>query len=273
MGRLTRTGYALARGCHPEPTVAVTAVATVLAGAVGRGGAGTAAVAAAVLAGQLSIGWSNDWLDAARDTAAGRTDKPTATGDVAPAVLGRAAVVAAACCVPLSLLSGWLAGTVHLVAVASGWLYNRPLKGTPLSVMPYLVSFALLPAFVVLGVPAVPPWWLCAAGAALGGGAHFFNTLPDLAADRATGVRGLPHRLGAGPSWLVGALLLLTASGLLAYGTRDAWGLAGFAVAAVALAVGAAYGRRPGSRATFRTVLVVALVDVALLVLAGARLT
>ncbi|HEY3504794.1 MAG TPA: UbiA family prenyltransferase [Actinocatenispora sp.] len=273
MGRLTRAGYGLVRGCHPEPTAAVTVVAAVLAAAVGRGVAGTAAVAAAVLAGQLSIGWSNDWLDASRDAAAGRTDKPAATGELAPVVLGRAACVAAACCVPLSLLSGWLAGATHLVAVASGWLYNRPLKATPVSVLPYLVSFGLLPTFVVLGVPAVPPWWLVAAGAALGGGAHFFNTLPDLAADRAAGVRGLPHRIGAGPSWLAGALLLLTCSGLLAYGTGSVFGLVGFAVAAVALVVGAAAGRRPGSRATFRTVLVVALVDVALLVLAGTRLT
>ena len=37
------------------------------------------------------------------------------------------------------------------------------------------------------------------AGALLGVGAHLVNALPDLADDEATGVRGLPHRLG--PRW------------------------------------------------------------------------
>ena len=37
-------------------------------------------VTAAVLAGQLSIGWSNDLIDARRDRAVGRTDKPLAVG-------------------------------------------------------------------------------------------------------------------------------------------------------------------------------------------------
>jgi 4-hydroxybenzoate polyprenyltransferase len=265
-----RTVLGLVRGCHPEPVAAVTLAATVLSVAVGRGAAGTAAVAAAVFTGQLSVGWANDWLDAARDLAAGRRDKPVVTGLVTPATLRAAALAAAVATVPLSLLSGWLAGAVHLAAVGCAWLYDRPLKATPASVLPYLASFGLLPAFVLLGAGAPVPWWLCAAGAALGGGAHFFNTLPDLAEDRAAGIAGLPHRLGTRAAWWVGAALLLVASGLLAYGVPGWYGPAGFAVALAALAVGAVAGRRPGSRATFRVVLVVALVDVALLVLGGA---
>ena len=41
-----------------------------------------ALVVAAVLAGQLSIGWLNDVLDAERDRTAGRADKPVAAGAV-----------------------------------------------------------------------------------------------------------------------------------------------------------------------------------------------
>ncbi|MGA8113956.1 MAG: hypothetical protein WCA46_09870, partial [Actinocatenispora sp.] len=67
MREVVRGAYGLVRGCHPEPTVAVTVVATTLAVVVGRGTGGAAAVCVAVLAGQLSIGWSNDWWDAARD--------------------------------------------------------------------------------------------------------------------------------------------------------------------------------------------------------------
>jgi len=260
----------LARGCHPEPVVAVTVVATVLSVSVGRDAAGTLAVAAAVFAGQLSIGWANDWLDAGRDLAAVRGDKPVVAGLVTPGALRRGALAAGTATVPLSLLSGWLPGLVHVVAVGCGWLYDRPLKATPLSVLPYLAAFGLLPTFVLLGAGVPVPWWLAAAGAALGGGAHFFNALPDLADDRAAGIAGLPQRFGTRGSWWAGAALLLTASALLGFGVRGWYGPAGVAVALAALAVGAVAGRRTASRAAFRVVLVVALVDVALLVLAGA---
>jgi len=247
--------------------MAVTVVACVLAAAVGRGTAGTAAVGAAVLTGQLSVGWSNDWWDAARDAAVGRADKPTVSGSVTARTLGVAAALAAGACVPLSLLSGPPAAATHLVAVGSAWLYNRPLKRTVLSLLPYLVSFGLLPAFVVLGLPGhpLPPWWLCAAGALLGSGAHFFNTLPDLAADRATGVRGLPHRLGARGAWMAGAVLLLAASAVLAFAPTGSYRIAGLAVSATVLGVGVLLGRR----AAFRTALVVAVLQVALLITAG----
>lgn len=251
----------------------MTVVACLLAVTVGRGVAGTAAVGAAVLAGQLSVGWSNDWWDARRDAAAGRTDKPAATGAVSARALAVAAVAAAVATVPLSLLSGPVAGAAHLAAVGSAWLYNRPLKATAASVLPYLVSFGLLPAFVVLGLPGtpVPPWWLCTAGALLGGGAHFFNVLPDLAADRATGVRGLPHRLGARSSALAGGALLLAASLVLAFGPAGSPGplrLGAVVVAALALLAGTLLGRGTA----FRTVLVVAVVDVVLLLTAGTGL-
>ena len=55
---------ALVLATHAGPTVAVTTVSTLLAVAAGVPGGRTALVCAAVLAGQASIGWSNDWLDA-----------------------------------------------------------------------------------------------------------------------------------------------------------------------------------------------------------------
>ena len=54
-----RTVLGLARACHFQPTVAVVAVTTALAALAGRGAVGCVAVAVAVLAGQLSTGWSN----------------------------------------------------------------------------------------------------------------------------------------------------------------------------------------------------------------------
>lgn len=267
---------ALIRASHPEPTAAVTIAAIALAVAAGHDLSGVIAVGLAILAGQLSVGWLNDYLDADRDLAADRSDKPIATGAVARRTVGMATAVAGIACVPLSFLSGPLAGFAHTAAVASAWSYNLGLKSTPLSVLPYAVSFGLLPAFVVLGLPGqpAPAPWLVAAGALLGAGAHFANVLPDLAADRATGVHGLPHRMGAGASQVAAAVLMLAASVVLAVGppgppTALAW--VAMAGAGAVLAVGFAIGRRPGSRAAFRSVLVVAVIDVLLLVVSGAE--
>jgi 4-hydroxybenzoate polyprenyltransferase len=271
--RRAATPFALLRACHPEPTAAVTAMITALAVTTGRDVPGVLAVAAAVLAGQLSIGWLNDALDAHRDAAVGRTDKPVAAGVVSVRTVGIAAAVAAAVSVPLSFVSGPLAGAVHLVAVAAGWAYDVGLKATRWSVLPYVVCFGLLPVFVVLGLPGspAPPWWLPATGALLGAGAHFANVLPDLDDDAATRVRGLPHRLGAARSRVAAALLLLAATVVLALAAPLpavlAWTVP--TLAAVVLAAGFRAGRRAGSRAPFRAVLAVAAIAVLLLLIAS----
>jgi heme o synthase len=124
------------------------------------------------------------------------------------------------------------------------------------------------------GHPA-PPAWLVAAGALLGGGAHFANVLPDLADDARTGVRGLPHRLGAGWSQLAAAVLLLGATLALVLGPPGppSWsGIAAVAAAVVVLPSGWYAARRATGRpvAMFRAVIVVALIDVLLLILSGA---
>jgi 4-hydroxybenzoate polyprenyltransferase len=82
--------------------------------------------------------------------------------------------------------------------------------------LPYAVSFGGLVVFVSLagGASELPPWWMPTAGALLGVGAHLVNVLPDLAEDDATGVRGLPHRIGV--RWLpVVATAVLTAGSLV----------------------------------------------------------
>ncbi len=271
---LLRRIVALVLACHLPPTVAVTAVAAALAVTIGRGAGGTLAVAVAVLAGQLTIGWTNDYLDRDRDLAVGRRDKPLTGGAVAPTTVRNAAVVAAVAVVPLSLLSGVIAAAVHLVAVASGLSYDRWLKSTAASVVPYLVSFGLLPAFVVAGLPGhpAPPGWLVAAGALLGAAAHFANVLPDLDDDLATGVRGLPHRLGPRASRVITVLLLTAVCLTLGFappGPARPAQLVGVVVALVVGVGGLVIGRRPGSRAAFYAVLVAAAIDVALLLAAG----
>lgn len=269
-----RTVFVLLRCSHPEPTVAVTLVMTALAVTTGNSATGVVLVALAVLSGQLSIGWLNDLLDADRDVATGRTDKPLASGEISRRTVGVATGVAVAACAVLSVVAaGPVGGVLHLVAVGAGLAYDVRLKSTPASLLPYLVCFALLPVFVVTALPGspFPPWWLPVAGGLLGGGAHFANVLPDLDDDAATGVRGLPHVLGARGSRIAAAALLLGATIVIALAAPvPVWLAAAVPVlAAVALGAGFVLGRRPGSRAPFRAVLLVAVLAVALLLVAG----
>jgi 4-hydroxybenzoate polyprenyltransferase len=233
-----------------------------------------------VAATQLSVGWVNDWLDADRDRVAGRGDKPVAAGAVSRRTVGLAGLISSLA-IPLLGLPFGLAATACITLVGVfALLYDWPLKSTPLSVVPYLVAFGLLPAFVVVALPGhpAPPAWLVAAGALLGGGAHFANVLPDLDDDARTGVRGLPHRLGARWSQVAAAGLLLGATLALVLGPAGppSWaGLAAVAAAVVVLPAGWYAARRAAARggrpvAMFRAVIVVALIDVVLLVTAGA---
>jgi 4-hydroxybenzoate polyprenyltransferase len=269
---------ALALATHPGPTVAVTVVATLLALAAGVPGGRAALVGIAVLAGQASIGWSNDWLDADRDRAVARADKPVVQGAVAPALLRTLALGSAAVAVVLSLLLGPVPGLLLLVLVASGWAYNAGLKRTPVSVVPYVTGFGALPAGVVAAAPGSPgaPWWLVTAGGALGAAAHLANVAPDLEDDLATGVRGLPHRLGARVSAVTGAVLLGAASLVLVLGpdgppTTTGWAVLVLAVPAVVVA--ALAGTPRFRRLAFPAVMLLTVLDVVLLLAGGAAVT
>jgi 4-hydroxybenzoate polyprenyltransferase len=269
---------ALALATHLGPTVAVTTVATLLGVAAGVQGGRLALLCAAVLAGQASIGWSNDWLDADRDRAVARPDKPVVQGAVRPELLRSAALVAVLLAVVLSLALGVVPGLLLLVLVASGWAYNAGLKRTIASGVPYAVGFGALPAGVVAAAPGTPvaPWWLIAAGAALGTAAHLANVAPDLEDDLATGVRGLPHRIGARASAAAGALLLGAASLVLVLGPEGPptpVGWAGLALAAPAVAVAALAGTVRFRRAAFPAVMLLTVLDVVLLLAGGAAVT
>lgn len=268
----------LVLACHLGPVVAVTVFATAvaLAAGVAPGAAGWLFLAA--LAGQLSVGWSNDWVDAGRDTAVARPDKPVAAGRVNVGTVRRAALAAAALCVPLSLALGWRAGVLHLAAVASAWAYNTSLKSTVWSWTPYAFSFAALPSVATLALPfpALAPVWAGGAGALLGVGAHLANVVPDLLDDRATGVRGLAHRMGRTATALLAAVAMLAATVLVVLGPPGPpgpWAWAGLALAGALTAAGAAVTlTSETSRLPFVASIAVAAVGVALLVTVGSSL-
>lgn len=266
---------ALLRSSHPGPSAGVTLIAVLLGVAVGLDPVRVVLLGLTMAFNQLSIGLSNDWLDAGRDRAAGRHDKPIARGEVSVAAVRIAALAAAALSVLLSLTLGIPFAVAHLVALCGGWAYNAWFKHGPLSPMPYVVSFGVLPALATLArpEPALAAWWAVLAGALLGIAAHVANVLPDLADDAATGVRGLPHRLGRVGSALLAGLALGGAAVALTVGIGpdSPVALVGLGLSLAASVAAVVFTLRE-SRWGFRFVIVAALVDVVLLVLAGDRI-
>ncbi|MEO7262630.1 MAG: UbiA family prenyltransferase [Jatrophihabitantaceae bacterium] len=261
----------LIRTSHPIPCVAVTALSTALFAVAGKPLPVCLLAAAAVLAGQLTIGWSNDLIDARRDRAAGRRDKPLALEPELSRQIRLALGAALVLTVLLSLTLGWRAAALHGVTVAGGWAYNLGLKATPFSALAYFLAFAALPAIATSATPGpewAPAWTMLAAGL-VGVAAHFGNVLPDLEDDRSAGVLGLPQRLGARGSVLAAVAALLIAAGIIDFqtGFRNPvlTAIATAAVLALALtAVGCAL-RRPRGQGAFLATMAAAAVDVTIL--------
>lgn len=255
--RPARLAKQLARACHPIPTLGVTTFAVVLGILTGCRSSTVVVLGGAVLCGQLTVGWSNDRIDARRDALAGRRDKPLATGTVPPRAVDVAIAAAVVSAVALSLLLGVRAGLLHLAAVTCGWIYNAGAKSTLWSWVPYAVAFGALPAVATLAAhpDRAPSLWLVGAGATLGVVAHLTNVLPDLAADERTGVRGLPHLLGARRSLLVSCVLLVGTTLFVVFGPAGAispWRYAALGVLTTLCTAGCWWTlRRLPTRATF----------------------
>lgn len=230
------SSWALVRASHPLPGVGVTVFTTVLAAVAGNGSGRCALVAAAILCGQLTIGWTNDRHDLVADRIVGRMSKPLAAGEVSARTVDIATAVAGALTIVLSLQLGWRAGWLHLGAVAIGWAYNFWLKGTWWSWLPYAVAFGSLPAIATFALPTHPAAaaWAIAAGACLGTSANFANALNDVDDDRVTGFRGAPARIGGKASLLVSAVLAIASCLVIALASPSGVG----AVSAACVVVG-----------------------------------
>jgi 4-hydroxybenzoate polyprenyltransferase len=245
---------ALVVASHPIPSVAVAAMATLLTAEAAPGGfaAGRVVlVALTVLAGQLSVGWSNDARDAERDTAAGRADKPVAVGLIGARTLWLAAALALAITLALAAVLGPVSLAIDAAMTSVAWSYNLGLKSTVWSGAAYAIAFGLLPSFSASALPGAPlaRWPVTVAAGLLGVGAHFANVLPDLADDARNGVRGLPQRLAArfGPAATRAAALtlLLAASVLLLIAASPArrWAAVAGLCCSCVLALAGARGR------------------------------
>jgi len=193
---------------HPAPSAAVVALSAAL-GAILLTQAGRPldarwlATTAAVLGSQVFVGTTNDLVDRARDQATARPDKPLATGSLSPETAVWIASGGLALQLAASLQLGMTATLLGLAAVASALVYNLWLSRTPLSVLPYLVSFGLLAPWVAagVGVPldrvAIAPLLVAPFAAA----AHLANALRDFDTDAQLGSRNLAQLLGRTPAF------------------------------------------------------------------------
>jgi 4-hydroxybenzoate polyprenyltransferase len=259
----------LARSCHPGPTLVVTFVVTALAWSLGWMGIGLIGVFAAVLTGQLSVGWSNDAFDARLDALAVRHSKPTVAGTVTSRTLWWAAALAVTASVALSwLVAGWIGGSFHVLGVLMGWTYNLLLSRTVWSWLPYLIAFGALPPFLTYGLDGTPPpVWLVAAFAIIGVSAHLANALTDIESDTSLGIGGVVGRLGARRATLVGWVLLGVGTAILA-GVMLATSPLMAALVMLGFLLAILYAVRSASpSAMFTSLLAVVVLDVVLVLL------
>lgn len=281
-GQRLRAIGALWSASHPGPTLVVTALAAALAIAaeVDLWRAGLLTVA--VFIGQLSVGISNDVIDAARDRAVGRTDKPIARGEVSTATGWIAALSSLALALALSVPLGAGLLAAHAIFLGSAWSYNAGLKATAVSVVPFIISFGLFPSFATLASAAPQPAavWAWVTGGALGAAIHLTNVLPDLDDDERTGIRGLPHRLGIGGSALLAAVAVLLGAAAATIGPSSgeitqvpvvSWVFFALVVAVVVVTLWLVRAGRSG-RVLFRLVMLAAGLLAAQLVVSGGAL-
>jgi 4-hydroxybenzoate polyprenyltransferase len=165
-----------------------------------------------IAASQVITGATNDLADEARDKASGRAEKPLPSGAISRRDAAAVAWTGALVLVGALLALGLVPLLIGLVATASALAYNFLFSRTPLSPLPYLVSFGLLPLWISAGVgvdidrvlPAVP------LGALFAGAAHLANTLRDFDADAGAGSRNLAQVLGRDRTRLLSVVILLS---------------------------------------------------------------
>ena len=146
----------IARLIHPAPALTVVALSLSL-GAILAGQSGIeplslrlALTTVAVAGSQVLTGALNDWADRDRDARVQPT-KPIPSGVVTPRTALAVAAAGASVQLIASVPLGWLPLLLGAIASGSAVAYNLWLSRTPFSVVPYLVSFCVLPIRIAAG--------------------------------------------------------------------------------------------------------------------------
>ena len=183
-----------------------------------------ALIVLSVAGSQVATGAFNDWADRERD-AGQRPEKPIPAGQLTAATalaIGTVGLVvqllASAVLGPLPLLLGAL-------AVGSALVYDLALSRTPLSVLPYILSFGVLPAWIASGidVPIERVTGAMLLVAPFAAAAHLANAVRDFPLDAAAASRNLAQVLGLRVSRVlaVGLALLVGLGVAIAFAVED----------------------------------------------------
>jgi len=199
----------LLKAAHFGPTLIVTSISFVVATYYWWEGPAYV-IAFGVFTGQLVVGWSNDLYDYDDDLKHQRVKKPLVSGLITQQYLQKWLRFM----LPFSFVANLLGplgikgGLVYMLGIACGVAYNFYFKFNLFSPLPFAVAFAALPSSVVISKELNPPLWMLLGGALFGMAAHFINVIKDMDQDQASGIKGLPQRLGKRNSIVAAALLI-----------------------------------------------------------------
>jgi 4-hydroxybenzoate polyprenyltransferase len=199
----------LLKASHFGPTLIVTTISFAVATFYWWEGPAYV-IAFGVFTGQLVVGWSNDLYDYDDDLKHQRVKKPLVSGLITKQYLQKWLRFM----LPFSFLANLLGplgvkgGLVYMLGIACGVAYNFYFKFNLLSPLPFAIAFAALPSSVVISKDLNPPLWMLLGGALFGMAAHFINVIKDMDQDQASGIKGLPQKLGKVKSIAAAAILI-----------------------------------------------------------------
>jgi 4-hydroxybenzoate polyprenyltransferase len=200
----------LLKASHFGPTLIVTTISFAVATFYWWEGPAYV-IAFGVFTGQLVVGWSNDLYDLEDDLKHQRSKKPLVAGLITKEYLQKWLRFM----VPFSFVANLLGplgvkgGLVYMLGISCGVAYNFLFKFTMFSPLPFAIAFAALPSCVVISKDLNPPLWMLLGGALFGMAAHFINVIKDMDQDQASGIKGLPQRLGKTKSIVAAIFLIL----------------------------------------------------------------
>jgi 4-hydroxybenzoate polyprenyltransferase len=209
---MTRRIIGLLRASHLGPNLLVTFISLFFAQLYWWEGPAFI-IAISVFCGQLVVGWSNDVIDYQDDLLHNRQKKPLVSGQISLRLLLNCLRVMTPLAIVLNLLGplGFVGGSLSVLAIGLAVAYNFYFKFTGFSWLPYAIAFGSLPSCMALSKGQAPELWMWLGGALLGSAAHFLNVIKDMDQDQASGIKGLPQRLGTKASVVIAMALVAAA--------------------------------------------------------------
>ena len=227
-----RRGWAHLRLLRPLALLSGVGVVVVLAFIVARGDpvwhetVRLALVIAAVLAAASIL---NDLIDIPHDRYV-YLWRPMPSGLVRVDVAVRLAVLAVLIALILAATLGWRPFVTTVAAIFAAGAYSARFRNTPLSWLPYSVTFALIPPWVAEALDRFDDvlWWSFPVGAMVGLAVHLLLKLPDYERDDTDGTRNVLHWLtidfAVPVTWgAIGAFIVIAVASANIENLRSEW--------------------------------------------------